>query len=48
MRQHTDRARCMPGILRIACKLLINDRAKFAALLVGNANRPYGGAERAS
>ena len=25
----------MPGILRIAYKLLINDRAKFAALLVG-------------
>src|SRR5208337_4122914 len=25
----------MPGILRIAYKLLVNDRAKFAALLVG-------------
>jgi putative ABC transport system permease protein len=25
----------MSGILKIACKLLINDRAKFAALLVG-------------
>src|SRR5271170_7367287 len=25
----------MPGILRIAYKLLVNDRAKYAALLVG-------------
>ena len=25
----------MPGILRIAFKLLVNDRTKFAALLVG-------------
>ena len=25
----------MRGILHIACKLLINDRAKYAALLVG-------------
>ncbi|HEY7889252.1 MAG TPA: hypothetical protein VIC29_13610 [Steroidobacteraceae bacterium] len=25
----------MPGFLRIAYKLLVNDRAKFAALLVG-------------
>jgi nucleotide-binding universal stress UspA family protein len=25
----------MPGILKIAYKLLINDRTKFAALLVG-------------
>ena len=25
----------MPGILKIAYKLLVNDRAKFAALLVG-------------
>jgi hypothetical protein len=25
----------MPGILKIACKLLINDKAKFSALLVG-------------
>ncbi|MDE2354996.1 MAG: ABC transporter permease, partial [Betaproteobacteria bacterium] len=25
----------MPGILKIAFKLLVNDRGKFAALLVG-------------
>jgi hypothetical protein len=29
--------RPMPGILKIAYKLLINDRTKFAALLMGTA-----------
>ena len=34
--RHTaDMPLAMPGILRIAYKLLVNDRAKFAALLVG-------------